>query len=188
MVAVVGPNGSGKSTLLRLLAGLSVPSTGAVTVDGLDARDRRTMPHVAYAPDAPVVFLDMTVAEQCAYVARLHGLTQPPAWVSTLADAVGFGPELMDRIPISFSRGERQKANVLLHSSRPHRVLLLDEPSTAFDAAATAGLARWLVDHSNGYHDRLVVVATHDRELVEVASQIFPLGATGEHRVAEQPQ
>ena len=77
IVGVLGLNGAGKSTILKVLAGLLSPSSGTVTIDGIDvtmATDELKS-RIGYLPEAPPQYLDMTVTEFLAYMGRLKGMS-----------------------------------------------------------------------------------------------------------------
>jgi heme exporter protein A len=140
-LAVVGPNGAGKTTLLRLLAGLIRPSAGEVHV--LGHRLRRGSEHVRSAigllSHQSLLYDDLTLRENLAFVARLYALDQPNRIADEALEAAGLTERGSD-LPRRLSRGLLQRAAVaraLLHAPR---ILLLDEPFTALDAPAAERL------------------------------------------------
>lgn len=140
-VAVAGPNGAGKTTLLRVLAGLARPDRGEVRVEGQPLR--RDSPEIRRAvglvSHQTLLYDDLTLHENLTFAARLYGLATPAAAARSALDEAGLGARA-DESPRRLSRGLAQRAAIaraLLH--RP-RVLLLDEPFTALDAAASERL------------------------------------------------
>ena len=140
-VAVAGPNGAGKTTLLRVLAGLTRPDRGEVRLEGRPLR--RDAPEVRRAvglvSHQTLLYDDLTLHENLTFAARLYGLPTPAAAARAALDEAGLGPRA-DESPRRLSRGLAQRAAIaraLLH--RP-RLLLLDEPFTALDAAASERL------------------------------------------------
>lgn len=133
---LLGPNGAGKTTALRLLAGLTRPTSGGATVDGLRAPGdglaiRRRL---GYLEQDPRGYGWMTGREQLELVGRLHGLEG-----AVLADAVATALRRVgltgaaDRRIATYSGGMRQRlgiAGALVH--RPP-VVILDEPASALD-------------------------------------------------------
>ncbi len=136
-VAVAGPNGAGKTTLLRVLAGLMRPEAGAVRVLGLPVRGdgdagRRAIGFVSHQS---LLYDDLSLAQNLAFAARLYRLPRPAEAARAALAAAGLA-QRADESPRRLSRGLAQRAAIaraLLH--RP-RLLLLDEPFTALDAAA----------------------------------------------------
>jgi heme ABC exporter ATP-binding subunit CcmA len=136
-LVVIGPNGAGKTTLLRLLAGLMRPTAGAIDV--LGQRMRRGSPAVRGAVGLlshhSLLYDDLTLRENLVFAARLYGLDRPTHVADTALESAGLSARGSD-LPRRLSRGLLQRAALarsLLHSPR---ILLLDEPFTALDAAA----------------------------------------------------
>ena len=169
---LVGHNGAGKSTLLLLVAGLLVPTEGTVTVDGKAVGSSQARRAVSFVPDIPALFDDLTLADQMLYVARLHdGNRAEPAPAAVelvdLLDAEG----LMGRLPGAMSKGQRQKASLLVATSRPCSVLLTDEPTTGLDAESRDALLLGFQHLST--QGMVIVSSTHDEDLIAAAgSQI----------------
>jgi heme ABC exporter ATP-binding subunit CcmA len=174
-LAVAGPNGAGKTTLLRLLAGLMRPTAGEIRVlgrplvrDGGEAR--RALGLVSHQS---MLYDDLTLLENLMFAARLYGLARPREAALAALDSAGLA-ERADESPRRLSRGLTQRAAIaraLLHGPR---VLLLDEPFTALDAASAerlrAELRRRLADKLG-----LVIVTHHLSEVWTVASRIAVL-------------
>ena len=165
-----GENGAGKTTLLLILAGLEHPNRGTVQIDGHPSGSRGARSVVSFAPDQPALFDDLTVADQMAYVARLHGLDAPFEVANELVEALD-AEELLARFPRGMSKGQRQKAGLLVATARPFGVLLLDEPTTGLDAASREGLVGVL--KRVAADDRIVLSSTHDTELIREADRVF---------------
>jgi heme exporter protein A len=146
-VVVAGPNGAGKTTLLRLLAGLMRPESGEVHVlgrplrgDGQEARRA-----IGFVSHQSLLYDDLTLAQNLTFTARLYALPKPADAARAALESAGLASRADDS-PRRLSRGLTQRASIaraLLH--RP-RVLLLDEPFTALDAAAAERLRADLAD------------------------------------------
>jgi ABC-type multidrug transport system ATPase subunit len=143
-VLLVGHNGAGKTTLIRVLAGLLKPSAGTVSRSG-------------------------TARENLAFYARLHGRNDPNL-VAGLLEKMGLTPH-SDRRVGAFSRGMIQRLSIARALLPDPDVLLLDEPLTGLDDAASVIVRDVLSDlRARG---RAVVVATHQLpELVDLASSV----------------
>jgi len=165
IVSVRGPNGSGKSTLLLCLAGLLRPSTGDVTVCGHDIYEDEPAAKrcLAFVPDVPRFYLEMTAWEHLRFVALAHDAEDD---FETRAEALltEFGlAGVRDQFPHQFSRGMRLKLGLVLAFIRPFKILLLDEPTSALDAAATKLVREHLAAKRAAGASCLMV--THDPEL-----------------------
>ncbi len=174
LVCVIGPNGSGKTTLLRAVAGVTDGHSGEILVDGAPPGDRSVRAAVAYCPAAPTVFVDMSVLNQCEYIARLHGSQLTTSWWD-LSDALQMTDELLCRRPVAFSSGEKQKASLLLALARPYRIAVLDEPLSALDQESALNVRSWLAN-SRDDERKLIVMATHEPEVIEIGDVIHDLG------------
>ena len=135
--ALLGPNGAGKTTTLRMVAGLSRPDAGSVSVLGIDAlADPVAAKQVtAWVSDEPMIYDKLTPLEYLAFVAGLWGIATADSEPSArhLLVSLGLEPHLHERCE-GFSKGMRQKvalAGALVHEPR---LIILDEPLTGLDA------------------------------------------------------
>ena len=175
LTALLGPSGGGKSTLLRILAGLDIPDTGRVLLDGLDvthvpARDRG----VGFVFQHYAAFTHLTVAGNVAFglkVAR-RPRREVRERVTELLELVQL-TGLADRYPHQLSGGQRQRMSLARALAVQPKLLLLDEPFGALDARVRQDLRTWL----RRLHDEVgatTVLVTHDQdEAMELADQII---------------
>ncbi|MDH5289526.1 MAG: ATP-binding cassette domain-containing protein [Acidimicrobiia bacterium] len=163
---LVGHNGAGKSTLLLSLAGLLVPTDGVITIGGDAAGSPGARRRVSFVPDSPALFDDLTLADQMRYVARLHGgrKATPAEAANELVELLD-ATELLDRLPSAMSKGQRQKASLLVATARPCSVLLADEPTTGLDTESRVALLRGFA-HLEQAAGVIIVSSTHDGELI----------------------
>ena len=185
---LVGHNGAGKSTLLQLAAGLLVPTKGVITVNGHPAGSPAARQAVSFVPDQPALFDDLTLANQMTYVARLHGLKTVIESAQNLIEVLD-AFDLLDRVPGSMSKGQRQKASVLVAMARPWSILLTDEPTTGLDADSRTALVRAFQRLTD---DGLTIISsTHDTELIEMSTEQVELSGgrlVGEDREPSDDQ
>lgn len=167
---LAGDNGAGKTTLLLILAGLEPPTSGVVRINGHVAGSLEARGLVSFAPDQPALFDDLTLADQMTYVARIHGRREPFAVAGQLADKLE-ASALLGQFPRAMSKGQRQKAGLLVATSRPFEVLLLDEPTTGLDAQSRVALTEVLRDVARG--GATVISSTHDADLLAAADTVI---------------
>jgi heme exporter protein A len=171
VLAVAGPNGAGKSTLLRVLAGLARPSAGEVRVRGRAlAGDPGARRAIGLLSHQTLLYDDLTLEENLTFAARLYGLPRAEETARAALVAAGLGDRRGDS-PRRLSRGLLQRAAIARALLHDPRVLLLDEPFTALDAASAARLRSTLAarrDEGLG----LVVVTHHLAEVWDLATRV----------------
>jgi ABC-type multidrug transport system ATPase subunit len=171
-ISLIGHNGSGKTTLLRMLVGMLEPSEGSATIHGHPAGSLEAKAAVSYLADQPVFYDDLTVWEHLEYIARLHGTDEWEQQAVDLAEMVGLTPRL-DDLPVTFSRGLKQKAAITMAFVRPFDVMLIDEPFVGLDRTGREALLELLaLAHDDG---ATMIVATHELSSVASSSRLIAL-------------
>jgi ABC-type sulfate/molybdate transport systems ATPase subunit len=164
---IFGPSGAGKSTLLRLLAGLERPQQGRIVLDSERLTDaargvwlKPGRHRISMVAQQPALFPHLSVEANIAY--GLRGMIPPDRKLrmEELLDLAG-ASSLASRRPRDLSGGEAQRVSLARALARYPRLLLLDEPFSALDGAASdALLARlqvWLRERKIQ-----TILATHD--------------------------
>lgn len=178
--ALLGPNGAGKTTTLRMVAGLTPPDGGRVTVYGvpLQSDPARAKALMAYLPDEPLLYARLRPLEYLEYVAGLWGV--PAAEAEPEAERLLRWLGLWERrgeMLEGYSRGMRQKvalAGALIH--RP-RLLSMDEPLTGLDAAAARQVKDALEEFTAA--GGAVLLTTHILEVAERMARRIGIIAAG---------
>ncbi len=134
MFGLIGPDGAGKTTTIRLMCGLIAPDAGTIRVLTLDPRreHRRLTDSVGYLSQRFSLYADLSIDENVAFFAEIHGVGDYRALRDRLLDMTGLAPH-RSRLAGQLSGGMKQKlalACTLVH--RP-RLILLDEPTTGVD-------------------------------------------------------
>jgi heme ABC exporter ATP-binding subunit CcmA len=166
IVALLGPNGAGKSTLLSITATLIQPTSGEVLYGdqtpraaGAALRSRiGLLGHDLY------IYPELTAAENLQFFGRLYDVPDVDRQVAEALARADLTHRRDDAVA-SYSRGMRQRLaleRALLHDPR---LVLLDEPFTGLDDAATAALRSRLAGLRE--HGSIVLVTTHDLETIE---------------------
>jgi ABC-2 type transport system ATP-binding protein len=165
IVVIEGPNGSGKSTLLLCLSGLLRPTTGRVMIEDCDlfADDQQARRHLAFVPDVPRFYVELTAWEHLHFLALAHCAEQGfAARAESLLKEFGLW-EARDLFPHLYSRGMSLKLGVLFALVRPFKVLLLDEPTSAMDAESSQLLLHHLRELRQ--QGTAILLSTHDPDL-----------------------
>ncbi|HET7436179.1 MAG TPA: ABC transporter ATP-binding protein [Thermoanaerobaculia bacterium] len=135
----LGPNGAGKTTTIRIIAGLSLPTSGAVKVGGVDvvAEPVRAKSFIGYVPDRPYLYEKLTGRELLHFVADLYRKdwkTCEPRAVELLR-YFELGDWIDARIE-NLSHGMKQKLVIVSALVHDPAVLVIDEPMVGLDALA----------------------------------------------------
>jgi ABC-type nitrate/sulfonate/bicarbonate transport system ATPase subunit/predicted N-acetyltransferase YhbS len=178
VVALLGPSGSGKSTLLRVIAGLTVPRAGTITLDGADITRQPTHRRgIGMVFQDDQLFPHRDVAANVAFGLRMRHvpMAQRAARVAAMFDLVGlagFG----SRQVTDLSGGEAKRVALARSLAPAPRALLLDEPLTGLDRELHDRLAVELgrILRATG---TTALIVTHDRdEAAVVADRIVTTG------------
>ena len=136
VLGFLGPNGAGKTTTLRLLMGYLQPTSGLARVHGLDSWRDSVAVHArtGYLPGEVRLWPKMTARAIAGHLARLRGLDHDVG-TADLAKRLDLD---LDRPVGELSKGNRQKAGVLLALLGDPQLLLLDEPTSGLDPLVQA--------------------------------------------------
>ncbi len=177
LVALLGPSGGGKSTVLRMIAGLEVPDSGEVLLNGAVATEARVQDRaVGFVFQHYALFRHMTVRENVGFGLSVRGRPQAEidAAVGDLLDLIQLGT-LGDRYPDELSGGQRQRVALARALAPRPSLLLLDEPFGALDAKVRGELREWI---RKLHHEREItsVFVTHDQEeAMDLADRVIVL-------------
>jgi tungstate transport system ATP-binding protein len=170
LIVLTGDNGSGKTTFLKMLAGLEQPDRMHLRFGDLEATERgypRELRRlIVYVHQHPYLF-NTSIADNIRYGLRLRRLSDEVCARRT-AEAVAWAGvgHLLGVEPRRLSGGEKQRVALARVKALEPRVLLVDEPTANLDAPARAQVIDLLIKTATG--DNCVIVACHDRELVEL--------------------
>jgi heme exporter protein A len=157
LALLVGPNGSGKTTLLRVLAGLALPTSGAVTWNGVAVHELspECRADLAYRGHLEALKRDLTVAENLAFHASLWGRS---AKLETILAELKLDKAAHMRARY-LSAGQRRRAALAMLRLSGAKLWLLDEPTTNLDSEGRALVVSWT--HQHLAEGGMAVVATH---------------------------
>jgi sulfate transport system ATP-binding protein len=174
LVALLGPSGGGKTTVLRMIAGLEMPTSGDIIINGkrmnnLSVQQR----NIGFVFQNYALFKNMTVFKNVAFGLQIKKwkTAEQEARVAELLDLLEL-TGLEKRYPHQLSGGQRQRVAIARALAPKPSVLLLDEPFGAVDAKIRQELREWLV---RLHHDLNVTTlfVTHDQEeAMEVSNRI----------------
>lgn len=175
VTVLTGANGAGKSTALQAIIGLTVATTGRITVAGIDIDDldpAAWWPQLSWLPQRPVL-VPGTIAENLALFGRLadsetaYAASGFDAVLAELPDGVS---TMVGRGGVGLSLGQRQRLGLARALGSPAPVLLLDEPTAHLDADAEARVLRAIAARARA--GATVVVVGHRDQVVAIGDRV----------------
>jgi ABC-2 type transport system ATP-binding protein len=169
LFGLLGPNGAGKTTTMRMIAGILRPSSGSISVAGIDllARPLAAKARLGFIPDRPFVYDKLTGGEFLRFAAALYGQqgTAIERRIDELLELFELTP-WKGELTENYSHGMRQK--LIICGAFVHRpeLIVVDEPMVGLDPKS----ARLLKDLFRQFVDRggTVLMSTHTLEIAEV--------------------
>ncbi len=190
LVVLLGRSGSGKSTLLNLISGIDLPTGGDVffgesNLTRLSEQERTLFrrEHVGFVFQSFNLIPTLTVAENILLPLELNGRTSAVEQEQALAflDAVGLR-DRADSFPDRLSSGEQQRVAIARALAHDPLLILADEPTGNLDFK-TGRLVMRLLQRLIHEARRTMLIATHDRDILELADRVLTLqnGTLEEH-------
>jgi putative ABC transport system ATP-binding protein len=190
-VAIIGPSGSGKTTLLHLMAGIAVPGSGQVSIDGIELSGLGSTARRDFRiRTIGLVFQEFELLE---YLTVLDNILLPyrisPALTLdrdvrqravTLAGRVGIGDKV-GRLARRLSHGERQRAAICRAVLPAPKILLADEPTGNLDPTNKDRVLDIFFEYARETDTTLITV-THDRDLLDRFDRVIDFKAFSEVR------
>jgi putative ABC transport system ATP-binding protein len=189
-VFLYGPSGSGKTSLLNLLAGVSSPRKGQITLLGQDLlamsqrqRDRFRARHIGVIFQQFNLIPYLSVLDNVLLAAHFARLPEgAPERAQRLLNALGLEPGLAQRPARQLSVGQQQRVAVARALVARPEILLADEPSSALDSDSRDSFMQLLLETA-GHNQCAVVFVSHDRSLTPYFSRALDMREllAGEH-------
>ncbi|KAI0017277.1 hypothetical protein F4780DRAFT_796577 [Xylariomycetidae sp. FL0641] len=187
ILALLGPNGAGKTTMINMIRGELTPSSGTIYLEGIDVQKNKRLAqtHLGVCPQFDA--LDMlTVRQHLTFYARCKGVKDIKADVDWVVGRVGLRAHV-SKLAAKLSGGNKRKLSLAIALLGNPPVLVLDEPSSAMDAASKRVLWRTLAAVAPG---RSVLLTTHSMEEADalatraaiLARRLLAIGSTEQLR------
>ncbi len=184
-LSILGPSGCGKTTLLRILIGLVRADSGSITLDGKDitnaSPDKREMGIVFqnYA-----LFENMTVRRNVEYAMRFRPELKAQAHetAARLIEQVGLS-EHADKFPSELSGGQMQRVAIARTLALSPKIILLDEPMSALDAATRLSLREELKRIQAEMHTMMIYITHDQEEAFAMSDRIMVMGEAHIHQI-----
>jgi ABC-type lipoprotein export system ATPase subunit len=176
LTVVRGRSGSGKSTLLSIVAGWCDVDAGRL--EHAPGPDWSSWAAIAVVPQVVGLVPELSIAENVELPLRLAGIARVErrARTATVLDDLDLG-DLADRLPRETSLGQRQRTSIARALVIRPTIALVDEPTSHQDAAHAAAVLAAM--HTAAGDGTALLVATHDRLVVDVADAVLDLDEPG---------
>jgi iron(III) transport system ATP-binding protein len=177
--AIVGPSGSGKTTLLRLIAGFEAPDVGRVMLDGALLADGPVAvpPHrrgIGFVPQDGALFPHLSIERNIGFGLQRR-MPGRDARIDALMELVELPRAMRKRRPHELSGGQQQRVALARALARQPKLMLLDEPFSALDAALRASTRKAVAELLDGAGISTILV-THDQvEALSFADRVAVL-------------
>ncbi|NHZ72922.1 MAG: ATP-binding cassette domain-containing protein [Nitrospirae bacterium] len=162
---LLGPNGAGKTTTLRMIMDIIAPDFGLVLLNG-HPRHRADLARLGYLPEERGLYRKMTVIDQLAFLAELHGLRQREAlpsiesWLERV-ELADWGKKKVEEL----SKGMQQKVQLIGTILHDPDLLILDEPFSGLDPINQGLFKDLLADYRK--QGKTIIFSTHIMEQAE---------------------
>jgi ABC-2 type transport system ATP-binding protein len=180
-LGLIGPNGAGKTTTLRALAGILPASRGQLTVAGYDIEidPIAAKSRLAFVPDEPPLFHDLTVAEHLAFYASVYGVDDANTKAQHLLEQFEL-EQKCHTLASDLSRGMRQKLAICCAFLHDPQIILLDEPLTGLDPSGIRRYKEALRERAA--RGAAIIVSSHLLAMVEDVCTHVMILESGEQR------
>ncbi|HJR81622.1 MAG TPA: heme ABC exporter ATP-binding protein CcmA [Anaerolineales bacterium] len=177
-VALLGPNGAGKTTFLRILASLSRPSLGEVSIAGykLPQEAAKVRARLGVVSHLPLLYGDLSAEENLRFYGRMYNITNQETRITEVLALVGLEARRRDLVR-TFSRGMQQRLAIGRAVLHDPEVVLFDEPYTGLDQDASSMLDDVL--KTVAAEGRTVVMTSHDLTRAEDLATRFDILSRG---------
>ncbi len=164
IVGLLGPNGAGKTTTMRMITGFLSPTSGSVTIDGIDINQNpvEAKKKIGYMPESAPLYGEMIVEDYLVYIAKMYG-QNPSEKVPALCAECGL-KEVMSKNISELSCGNRQRVALAHALMNDPEILILDEPTSGLDPNQVEDVRAIIREIGK---TRTVIVSTHILSEVE---------------------
>ncbi len=162
-VALFGPNGAGKTTLVKILATIVKPTSGSVSVDGADLKDRpeAVRRRIGLVGHGTFLYGHLSAYENLDFYGRIYDVPRRRERIMQVIEQVEMTTRMHDRVG-SLSRGMQQRVSIARAMLHDPSVMLLDEPETGLDQRSASIV--WSALLGSGSGRRTVIMITHNLE------------------------
>lgn len=162
LVGLIGLNGAGKSTTINHIIGLLTPFKGTIKINGTTLNEdvKAYKQQIAYIPEAPIVYKELTLKEHLEMMMLAYNLNQEDAWARAHRLLKKFRLDnKLDWFPDNFSKGMRQKVMIVCAFLTNAKLFIIDEPFLGLDPLAVNDLLNLILDRKK--QGASILMSTH---------------------------
>ena len=168
ILGILGPNGAGKTTILRMVSAILTPTSGNVSVMGLNTREQpqKIRSHIGFISNDTNLYDRLTPEEMVYYFGKFFGLSDDTIEnrSRSLYESLNM-KKILKRQCKNLSAGEKQKVSIARTLIHNPPILILDEPTTSLDVLTSRDIL-WLVRQSRD-EGKAILYSAHNMEEVE---------------------
>ena len=176
LVGLIGLNGAGKSTTINHIIGLLTPFSGRISINGISLRNdaQRYKKQIAYVPEIPVLYPELTLKEHLAMTIMAYRLDPEKAWSRARQLLVHFRlANKLNWFPVDFSKGMKQKVMITCAFLTNAKLFIIDEPFLGLDPLAVHDLLALI--NQQRKRGSSILMTTHVLGLAQKACDRFVL-------------
>ena len=160
-VGLLGPNGAGKTTIMKMLAGHMLPTSGSVSIDGIDVIEnpKKALRNIGFMPEIPPLYTEMEVVSYLNFISDIRGVNtkERTNHIAEIMDLTAIS-NVKGRLIKNLSKGYRQRVGLAHALVGFPSVLILDEPTVGLDPKQITEVRKLIENLSR---DHTVILSSH---------------------------
>ncbi|NRD17328.1 ABC transporter ATP-binding protein [Lactococcus lactis subsp. lactis] len=179
-VSIIGPSGSGKSTFLTIAGGLQSPTSGNISINGLDftplsekKRSKLRFKEIGFILQSSNLIPYLTIEEQFLLIDKInHEKLTSKKGIELLKSLDIL--DLKDKHPSDLSGGERQRAAIARALFNEPNLILADEPTASLDTEHAYQVVELLRQEAH-FKNKATIIVTHDQRMIKNSDSIYKI-------------
>lgn len=179
-VSIIGPSGSGKSTFLTIAGGLQSPSSGKISINGLDftplsekERSKLRFKEIGFILQSSNLIPYLTLEEQFLLIDKINHEKLGSKKESELLESLDI-LNLKNKYPSELSGGERQRAAIARALFNEPNLILADEPTASLDTEHAYQVVELLRQEAN-LKNKATIMVTHDQRMIKNSDSVYQI-------------
>lgn len=179
-VSIIGPSGSGKSTFLTIAGGLQSPSSGKISINGLDftplsekERSKLRFKEIGFILQSSNLIPYLTLEEQFLLIDKINHEKLTSKKGSELLKSLDI-LDLKNKYPSELSGGERQRAAIARALFNEPNLILADEPTASLDTEHAYQVVELLRQEAH-LKNKATIMVTHDQRMIENSDSVYKI-------------